>query len=344
MAKAVKLPSGNWRINKYIGTFNGKRKFKSFVASTKNEVEFLAAQWVMENPGQGQATNLTLGDAIDRYIENRSSILSPSTIREYKNARRLYFNNIMHIPLNRLKQEQIQITVNYEARNHSPKTVRNAHGLLSATLSEYAPYFKLRTKLPTKIKHEIVVPDENVFNTIFYAATNVDLKTAIILAGCLGLRRSEICALTWDDIKGTKVTINKAIVLNDKMKLVKKAPKSFDGTRTLEMPHILITYLDSLSKDKDTLISIKPNSITYRFGSLVKSLGIRCRFHDLRHYNASVMLALGVPDKYAMKRLGHATPNMLKTVYQHVMSTKQEEITTTINDFFNKKIKPDEEK
>jgi len=110
------------------------------------------------------------------------------------------------------------------------------------------------------------------------------------------------------------------------------------------MPHILITYLDSLSKDKDTLISIKPNSITYRFGSLVKSLGIRCRFHDLRHYNASVMLALGVPDKYAMKRLGHATPNMLKTVYQHVMSTKQEEITTTINDFFNKKIKPDEEK
>jgi len=49
------------------------------------------------------------------------------------------------------------------------------------------------------------------------------------------------------------------------------------------------------------------------------------------------MLALGVPDKYAMKRLGHATPNMLKMVYQHVMSTKQEEITTTINDYFNKK-------
>ena len=125
------------------------------------------------------------------------------------------------------------------------------------------------------------------------------------------------------------------------MKLVKKAPKSFDGTRTLEMPKILMTYLDSLLKDKNTLVSIKPNSITYRFGSLVKSLGIRCRFHDLRHYNASVMLALGVPDKYAMKRLCYATPNMLKTVYQHVMSTKQEEITTTINDYFNNKIKPD---
>jgi len=44
-----------------------------------------------------------------------------------------------------------------------------------------------------------------------------------------------------------------------------------------------------------------------------------------------------------MKRLCHATPNMLKTVYQHVMSTRQEEITTTINDYFNYKIKLDEE-
>jgi len=55
------------------------------------------------------------------------------------------------------------------------------------------------------------------------------------------------------------------------------------------------------------------------------------------------MLALGVSDKYAMKRLGHATPNMLKTVYHHVMSTKQDEITSTINDFFNSKMKHSEQ-
>jgi hypothetical protein len=34
------------------------------------------------------------------------------------------------------------------------------------------------------------------------------------------------------------------------------------------------------------------------------------------------MLALGVPDKYAMSRMGHATPTMLKTVYQHLQINK----------------------
>ena len=49
------------------------------------------------------------------------------------------------------------------------------------------------------------------------------------------------------------------------------------------------------------------------------------RFHDLRHVNASAMLAVGVPDKYSMKRMGHATNNMLKTTYQHTIKEKEAE-------------------
>ncbi|MEG1844557.1 MAG: site-specific integrase, partial [Clostridia bacterium] len=64
-------------------------------------------------------------------------------------------------------------------------------------------------------------------------------------------------------------------------------------------------------------------------------LGFKMRFHDLRHYNASVMQALGVPDKYAMERLGQATPNMLKTVYQHVMRDKRTEVSDTLNEYMN---------
>ena len=46
------------------------------------------------------------------------------------------------------------------------------------------------------------------------------------------------------------------------------------------------------------------------------------------------MLSLGVPDKYAMQRMGHATPNMLKNVYQHLMDDKNEEVTEQINRYF----------
>ena len=49
MATAKKLPSGEWRIQKYIGKDdNGKRIYKYFTASTKKEVEYLAAEFCIE--------------------------------------------------------------------------------------------------------------------------------------------------------------------------------------------------------------------------------------------------------------------------------------------------------
>jgi len=60
-------------------------------------------------------------------------------------------------------------------------------------------------------------------------------------------------------------------------------------------------------------------------------LGLRFRLHDLRLYTASIMHAHNVPDKYAMQRMGHSTPHMLRTVYQQLMDDKQEEVNATIS-------------
>ena len=43
------------------------------------------------------------------------------------------------------------------------------------------------------------------------------------------------------------------------------------------------------------------------------------------------MLALNIPDKYAMKRMGYSTPATLKKVYQHTMREKQQEVADTVN-------------
>lgn len=47
------------------------------------------------------------------------------------------------------------------------------------------------------------------------------------------------------------------------------------------------------------------------------------------------MLAIGVPDKYAMQRMGHETDNMLKTVDQHLMDDKDQEVDRSINEKLN---------
>ena len=63
------------------------------------------------------------------------------------------------------------------------------------------------------------------------------------------------------------------------------------------------------------------------------------RFHDLRHVNAAIMLKLNVPNKYAAERMGHATEDMLKNVYQHTLENEMRDISLRVNEFFEKNLK-----
>ncbi len=60
-------------------------------------------------------------------------------------------------------------------------------------------------------------------------------------------------------------------------------------------------------------------------------LKTNCRFHDFSHYNASIMLALGVPDKYACERMVYSATDTLKKVYQRIFKGKRKEVADTGN-------------
>ena len=47
------------------------------------------------------------------------------------------------------------------------------------------------------------------------------------------------------------------------------------------------------------------------------------------------MLALGIPDKYAMERGGWSAPNTLKNVYQHTFTEERQLVDEKIDGFFN---------
>ena len=59
------------------------------------------------------------------------------------------------------------------------------------------------------------------------------------------------------------------------------------------------------------------------------------RFRDLRHINASVMLQLGIQDKYAMERGGWSSLSTMKDVYQHTFSAEREKVDNTVNTYFD---------
>lgn len=338
MATAKKTPSGKWRVLAYVGKNVTKSGYKSFTAGTKKEAERLASAFIPPEPGQ-EGADITVGQAIDRYIEARSAVLSPSTIDGYLSLRRTMFPSLMPVFAAELTAQQVQEAVNADAvSGKSPKTIRNAHGLLAAVLAELRPELHLKTVMPQRQKPDIKIPTEEEILALSSAA-DPELQAAILIASQMGLRRGEICALTPSDcdFQRNLLRVNKSMVLTPDNRWEIKPPKSEAGYRVLEMTADVSGLLKKFSS-RDLLLNISPNIITRRFQRLQeKCFGqIRYRFHDLRHYNASVMLSLGVPNRYAMERMGHATDNMLKSVYQHTMREKQQEIARKMTEYFNK--------
>ena len=346
MAKAKQLPSGKWRARAFSHTDNnGKKVMVSFTADTKKEAEFLAAQYALTKTTEEKPQTLTLGEAMDKYIDMKSNILSPPTLKSYRSMRRNCFKSLIDIQLSKLNQINIQKAVNIEAINHSPKYIKNAHGFLSAVLGVFLPKFTLKTTLPQKVKIQNTIPDNSEILKIMSASSKTDLYLPVLLSAILSLRRSEICALTWADInfKNNTVIVNKALVLKEKTETecqqwVLKPPKTYSSSRTVSMPQMLKDILLSykgIHKPTDYIVNLTPNMITYRFEKLIKHNHFEhCRFHDLRHYNASVMLTV-MPDKYAMERGGWSNPSTLKNRYQHTFSDEKKLYDNLLNSQFD---------
>ena len=86
--------------------------------------------------------------------------------------------------------------------------------------------------------------------------------------------------------------------------------------------------------ETDFIIPRTRKSVYSKFKRLMEKNGIDMTFHSLRHLNASVMLMLGVPDKYAMERGGWSTDNILKSVYQQTYTSERERVDDMIDKYF----------
>jgi len=345
MAKAKKLPSGSWRcqvfshwehVNQQDGTISKKRIYKSFTCDISTDkgkriCENMAAAWAVDKENISHA-NLTLGEATDEYIEKRSAVLSPSTIREYKRSRRRDLRGLMDRNLHSITQVMIQNEINQEALNHSPKTVKNMHGLLSAVMGAYRPDFTIRTDLPKKVRPKIYVPSDGDVTALMDVVRDTPLEIPVLLAAFGPMRRGEICALDSNHVNGNIVHVEFSMALNDKNEWIIKRPKSFAGDRYIEFPDFVITKI----KGKEGRITeLLPSQISDHFAEIIKKAGIpHFRFHDLRHYSASIQHSLGIPDIYIMQRGGWGNDGVLKSVYRHAMEDQAATMNQKANNHF----------
>lgn len=331
-----RLPSGSVRIQAYDYTDDtGKKHYRSFTAPTLAEAKALRSEWQIDRKRRQEAEkNLTIQSAVRRYIDSKDGVLSPATIRGYESIYNLRFcGSFGKNKLNDITSQQIQIWVSDLSKSRTPKTVRNIYGLLLPALEMFAPDLHVKVQLSAKKKAELYCPsDADVKHLLESLRNDPDLERAVLLAAFGPLRRGEICALTDADISGNVISVTKSYVRGKDNIWHLKVPKTYASYRTIPFPDAVIACFDGI---KGPLVSLTPDAITHRFKRALENAGLpNFRFHDLRHYSASIMHAIGVPDQYILQRGGWASDGVMKTVYRNAISDESVKQNTIINQHF----------
>lgn len=190
--------------------------------------------------------------------------------------------------------------------------------------------------LPQAVKVLKVSPEDEQILALYNAASK-KMKIAIALAAFHSLRRGEIAAIKYGDIKGNILTVHADIVEGKDGKWVyKDTPKNATSCREVYLPDDLLELIGT-GHPEEFIYPVMPNTIGENFIRLKKKLGIDIRFHDLRHYFASLAVILHVPDT-ATSYLGGWKNNspVLKEVYQNNVVSMNEAYAKKISDHFAK--------
>lgn len=313
-----KLPSGSYRARLM---YNGKSYRKTFDHKpTQKEVMQSIAAELDETPAAGK-TELPFEAAAKKYCDSKRNVLSPKTVREYTLLykrlpewfRILLIDNIDQVAINKL--------INELSADKSSKTIKNIHGFVSSVLKTYRPSMAINTTLPQRRKTEPYIPSVDEVRLMLQHLKGTEYEIPFILA-CYGMRRSEICALTLDDIDGTTVHINKALVQDSENKWVIKSTKTAESTRDIIIPQETADKILA----QGYVYKGFPNNISRYMAGLEEKLGIKhFSMHKLRHYFASRMSALGIPEADILKMGGWTSDDVMKTIYRHSMIDKDKD-------------------
>lgn len=330
--KITQTASGKYNAHIRLGS-----SIKSITAKSPQAVEKKARQLLLEYDRK-ILTGITVGETIDQYIESKKTVLSPTTVALYQNIRDKNCQDLMTIPVSRLTNTDIQTSISREAETHKPKTVANMRGLLSAALGRQG--FKVDVSVPQNPKKIIELP---AAEDVIRAVKGKDIELPAMLAMWLSCSMSEIRGIQVSSIKDGYLTIQESAVDVDGETIHKQATKAYERTRKLKLPDYIMNLIretDAWKAGSGYIVTMNRRTIYSHFVKAISDADLpHMTFHQLRHLNASVMLALGIGERYAMERGGWATRSVLQHVYQHTFSSERAKVDDQIDAYFTSLLK-----
>lgn len=330
-------PSG-WRIQLRI---NGQSI--PVLADTPKECKRQAALIKAQAQAAGKPVkkcDLTLSQAIDAYIAERSNTLSPSTVRGYRIIQRTRFQSTMPRVLSRISPSEWRGIVNDELGIVSRKTVKNAWTFIKSVLSAQGIDVDNAVKVsqPRKKRDANWLEPDEIKK--FVAAAADDPLCVPVLLALMSMRISEIDALRWENIDPHADFIHTtgARIRNENNEYVLKAEqKNLESDRNVPLliPELRAAILRDW-KPEGKVLSVCQTTLRCAVERTCARAGVkRVTVHQLRHSFASLSAHLRIPAEISMEIGGWNNDKIMKEIYTHIARSDIERYKNEMWNFYN---------
>lgn len=292
----------------------------------------LARQWRL-SAEDSETYGLKIKEALEQYVKDRSKVLSPSTITNYKRLIPL-FDSLADICVDDIKTADIQALVNEWSISVRAKTIKNRVSFLLSSLDYVECDKKFRIRYPKSDSKEIKSPDLDDVQMLLNNAPD-DLVPIIYLAAVGGMRRGEISGLKGKDISRDMSTIyvHADMVLDDHTWVYKPFTKNAQSG-TVKLSPFIIDMIPVKEDPEAFVFDMNPNMISHRYDKLRKKLGFEYNFHSLRHFAASFRSDLGIPRKYIEETCRwEPGSQVVDRVYDNTLNSSRKKYTQIANKF-----------
>ena len=358
-----------WRA---LGLPEGANKTKVNKAFREVVAQYEQEFWEEQERGGRPPADIPVYDYLVSYLKRVEPELQKNTIVSYRSMTngkiRRYFQRRPQLTVGNLKPQDIQdFYQTLFADGVVANTVIHYHALLRRAFQQAFkeeridanPFDRVGRPKKNKFHGENYTQEELL--TLLHLARGDVIYPAILLAGAMGLRRSEALGVRWSRIDWEKRTVlldTKIVEYreNGKKKVEPvEEMKNKSSRRTLPLPDPVVEMLQVQKEHREVYRKmfqgsynaqyldyvcvnqlgelLRPSYVTDHFRELLEKYGLRhIRFHDLRHTFASLLINQDVPLINVSNFLGHSDLSTTANIYAHLDKASKQASAAVISD------------
>lgn len=370
-----KRNDGRIAVQVYLGTVDGKRKYKTVYGTTQKEADTKAEELkVMMKKGLDvSSSNDSFKTWAEYWLASKKREVSKDRYSSLKSRTYIWIDALKATQINQIKPFELQsILFSIAARNPhtglpmARKTIRGYVQIINSIFDfaidnrviDYNPANKLKIPqtTPPAEQRRALTPEERQRVMEFEHRA----KPSAMLMMLSGLRRGEATALQWNDIDfiNNKISVTKSY--NFKSKEF-KTPKN-GKPRVVSVPQVLIDYLRTLPKISPFVLTnskggmMTEDSWKRLYNTYMLDMNIHYGFndsvskhsmhkhpmvietftpHELRHTFCTIMFEAGIDALTAKEQLGHADIKTTLSIYTHLSAQHKDKQVNKLDAFLS---------